>query len=71
MESNMCSNHDTRDIQYEAMQKILDGMKNDGLGDIISLSPETFIALPSAFNTKGILILTYSNINNDTTLILW
>jgi energy-coupling factor transporter ATP-binding protein EcfA2 len=45
-----------RNIQTDAMNDIIDGMKKNGLGDIISLSQETFVALPSAFNTKDITI---------------
>lgn len=42
-----------QDIQEDAKKKILTEMIQDGLGDIISLSEETFIALPSAFSPEG------------------
>lgn len=40
-------------IQHGAMSLILDGLEKQGLLETLSLSSDNFIALPSAFNTKG------------------
>jgi hypothetical protein len=50
-----------QDIPHQAMADVIANLTQDGLSDTLKLGFDNFVAIPSAFNTKGCKILRCTN----------